>query len=149
MKKLKLVEIRGYIYVASYWDKYDLTDEEYEKIASGKYLTSIVSGVFVFQDNPEYSVREKANEIEEFKQAYELVSNITFKIQISEANEKNNNCTSDMKALAALQTTDLEEKLLAAETIRDSLLTAWVAKYTDGSDAERLALVKEFNNVLI
>lgn len=53
MKTIKLIEQNWILSIASYWTKYDVTDEEYNKIVSWLYNVSLVDLVFTFTDNAE------------------------------------------------------------------------------------------------
>ena len=67
MKTLKLIEQNWYIYIASYWKEYEVTDEEYNKITWNEFNTKFVDWKFMFEENPKYTGIQKIEKIQEYK----------------------------------------------------------------------------------
>lgn len=91
----------------------------------------------------------KKADIKAFCDAYNLVSNISYKLADCNENINNQWCTLANKAIIQMQIDDFELRLEVAETSRDTLLFAWIAAHTDWSNEQRIALVQEFNSALI
>ena len=95
------------------------------------------------------AVQTKQDDIKAFCDAYGLVENISHKLANCNENINKQWCPQDHKALIQMQIDDFETQLEAAETARDTLLIAWITNYTDGSEAQKIALVVEFNVALM
>lgn len=91
----------------------------------------------------------KQADIKAFCDAYILVEKISYKLSSCNENINKVGCSQDNKDLIQMQIDDFEIKLIAAETARDTLISAWIANYTDWSDPQKEALVAEFNVALI
>ncbi len=94
-------------------------------------------------------VQAKQEDIKTFCDAYNLVTNINYKLSTCNENINKQWCTLENKALIQMQIDNFTIKLTNAETNRDTLLAANIATHTDWSDAQKLALVQEFNDALI
>lgn len=65
--KLKLIEQNWYMYIASYWEEYEVTEEQYKNITSWQYKTKLKWWEFTFEENPEYQNIIKQKDIFNFR----------------------------------------------------------------------------------
>lgn len=93
--------------------------------------------------------QQKQTDIQDFVEAYNEVENIRNKIKECEANKLIEWCTQDNKDLIDMQITDFNTRLATAITIRDNKLSAGITNHTDGSTAQKQALMEEFNTALL
>lgn len=65
--QIKLTENNWYMYIASYWEDYEITEEQYQNITSWQYKTKLEWWEFIFEINPEYEQIIKRQNIINFK----------------------------------------------------------------------------------
>ena len=68
--QIKLIEDNWLIKIASYWDSYTVSQEEYEKITSTRYTTKLVEWVFVFEENPDYKKEELSSKMKRLREIH-------------------------------------------------------------------------------
>lgn len=65
--KIKLIEDNWYLYIASYWTEYEVTQEDYNKIVSWLYKIKYEEWIFVFEDNIEAQELARLKEEQQVK----------------------------------------------------------------------------------
>ena len=82
MKTLNLIEQDWVLYIASYWELVEVTDEQYENITSWKYLVSYDdNNNFVFNENPAYKEMEKQRLQNQLEQLDNKLAILNWKIK--------------------------------------------------------------------
>ena len=54
MKTIKLIEQDWYMFSASYWDEYQVSEEDYQKITSNEFKTICSNWIFSFESDQEW-----------------------------------------------------------------------------------------------
>lgn len=81
MQNIKLIEQNGFFYPASYWENYEVKDDDFNKIISGNFLIKLDNNIFSFIENKELiDDNIKQILILEYKQTMSEIKDLTFEI---------------------------------------------------------------------
>jgi len=132
MKNVNLIEQGWYMFLASYWTEYTVTDLEYGKIIWEEFKTILTGEVFSFETHPDWAQKVKDADIEAFKTSDTIVTKLKAKKAELEDIYFNDSCSAANKLLILDVTTALQVDIDAEEISRGTLMAQWIIDHWAG-----------------